>query len=251
LFVRVLNKIDRKSRKIPIYRVNNPDFPIRGLVKHEPCGVELTASWSTGNGGKYAYYRCKECTKIHFKKDKIEDSFVHYLDNYKLKSELKNAFLIAIEANLTHRNEINIKNQRKIEKDIISEKAKIRQITEKNIKGVYGDNLTREMIGESEEKITDLSLQLDSFEVNKDEMMKIAEKSLSVLENIGNVWEKAELDIKQRFQKFLFPDGLYYDGSDFRTNKLALCIEPKWTMAPQMLQMVSPLYHRWNSFSIV
>ncbi len=47
------------------------------------------------------------------------------------------------------------------------------------------------------------------------------------------------LEIKKRFQKFLFPQGLPFDGVKFETTKLAYCIEPKWSNTPQKYPMVS------------
>ncbi len=33
---------------------NNPDFPLRGIVRCETCGRPLTGSWSKGRNGHYA-----------------------------------------------------------------------------------------------------------------------------------------------------------------------------------------------------
>lgn len=248
LFIRVLNKIDRKARKMPIYRVNNPDFPLRQFIKHKVCGYPFYGGYATGNGGKYPHYRCGRCKNTNLKRDEVEMKYLEYLEGYRYKDEMKGALLLAIEANLTHRHEVNLKKQSDIDKAIIMEKSKMRQIMEKNFKGVCSDNLAKEMNSESEQKITDLTLQLHSFEINKDEIMDIAEKSISVLEHIGEVWLKAELDIKQRFQKFLFPDGLYYDGMNFGTTKLALCIEPNVALAYQKYPMVTPTFNGLNQF---
>lgn len=66
-------------------------------------------------------------------------------------------------------------------------------------------------------------------------------RSVSVLENIGGIWYGIDLDVKKRFQKFLFPDGVLYDGEDFRTIKTALCIEKKWQENFQKSTVVTPV----------
>jgi hypothetical protein len=35
-----------------------PDFHLKGFVRCEACGRPLTASWSKGRNGNYAYYHC-------------------------------------------------------------------------------------------------------------------------------------------------------------------------------------------------
>ena len=240
LFLRVLNKIGGKKTKLGIYRVNNPDFPIRGLVLHEVCGEKLTASWNTGNGGKYPNYHCRHCKKVNFDRKQIESDFIKYLNNFAYQPKLKVALLKAIEANLEYKNSSNKKRLAEMEKEILSQKTKIRQITEKNFKGVISDNLAKEMIHEAEQIITVLSLEKHGNEVNNDEIIKVAERSLTYLEDVSGLWLRLDPDVKVRFQKFLFPSGVIYDGVKFRTDELALCIALKRNVDYKESHVVTP-----------
>ena len=50
----------------------------------------------------------------------------------------------------------------------------------------------------------------------------------AVLGNLRVVWDQLEdVEIKQRFQTFLFLSGLSYDGQYFGTANLPLCIRTK------------------------
>lgn len=69
----------------------------------------MTASWSSGNGGKYGHYRCTNCKRINYEKNIIENQFIDYLKEFSYKSELKDMLVRAIEANLEYRNESNRK----------------------------------------------------------------------------------------------------------------------------------------------
>ena len=139
----------------------------------------------------------------------------------------------AIEANLEYRNESNKNRVKTIEKDLLQLKVKEKQIAEKNFKNVLSDTLAKELLDENGQKISELTLELDKYRDNQEDVMKVVNHSLSVLEDISGVWFRVDLDIKKRFQKFLFPEGLPFDGENYRTTKLALCIEPEWAMAPQ------------------
>ena len=236
LFLRVQDKLDRKARKIPIYRVDNPDFPLRNFIVCTYCSDGLTGSWSRGNGGKYAYYRCKNCKRINYKKDGddgLETKFKEYLQNYHYKEELKELMLKAIEVNWEDRNKNNEKRVREIDSEISKLKILNKEIVGKNLGNVISDQLAKEMTTENEQKIIELELQLHSKQTTVDGVMTIAKRSISVLEDISGVWLRIDLDIKKRFQTFLFPQRLPFDGANFRTAQTAYCISQNVLSLPQ------------------
>ena len=62
----------------------------------------------------------------------------------------------------------------------------------------------------------------------EDNPVEVVEYGLAVLGNLGVVWDQLEdIEIKQRFQEFIFPSGLSYDGQIFGTANLPLCIRTK------------------------
>ena len=75
IFLRVQPKLHRATEKgrTVNYRINNPDFPLRGAVRCVKCGALLTASNSTGHGGRYGYYRCPHCGGPSMAKSGVED----------------------------------------------------------------------------------------------------------------------------------------------------------------------------------
>jgi hypothetical protein len=59
---------------------SRPDFPLKGLVRCEECGRPLTASWSKGRNGRYAYYHCwRQCRAVNVTRAKLEGLFVDEL----------------------------------------------------------------------------------------------------------------------------------------------------------------------------
>ena len=246
LFKRVQEKLDGKAKNMPTYKVDNEEFPIRGLVRCDECGHKLTASFSRGNGGKYAFYRCIYCSRKNYRRDDRDDSqgiesrFINYLKTYEYKDELKEALIKAIKFNLEHRNQSNKKRAVDIEKELLQLNAEARQIAEKNIKGVISDQLAKRLLDENDEKISDLKLELNGMENDIIEIMKVVERSISVLEDISGVWLRLDLDTKKRFQKFLFPQGVLFDGAKFGTTETAYCIKPNMALSVQKLHDVTP-----------
>ncbi|TSC87886.1 MAG: Site-specific recombinase [Microgenomates group bacterium Gr01-1014_7] len=120
-----------------------------------------------------------------------------------------------------------------LNRQIIELKARRDQIAEKNFRGVLSDTLAKELLDKNEKKESELTLELHSYQNNQEDIMKIVRHSLSILEDIGSAWLRVDLQVKKRFQKFLFPQGLPFNGDNFGTPILAYCIKPKWSITPQ------------------
>ena len=147
---------------------------------------------------------------------------------------------MAIDANIEHRNKTNSKRLKQLESELFQLKTKEKQIVEKNFKGIISDVLAKELLSDNEEEITRIVLERDSNKTNQDNMLLAVKQSVDILEHIEEVWVKVNLDIKQRFQKFLFPEGVVYDGKIFGTTRLAFCIEPKLVNGEMNLHEVAP-----------
>jgi site-specific DNA recombinase len=81
------------------------DFPLRGSILCADCGMPLTASWSKGSGGQYAYYLCfnkRGCCPSYGKSNRREivegafESFLKKLQPSKLASEGLRRMLLKI-----------------------------------------------------------------------------------------------------------------------------------------------------------
>lgn len=140
LFQRVQERLQKNGRNMPVYKVDNEDFPLRGLVTCSHCNQRMTASWSSGRSKKYAYYRCKFCKRVNIKRDDLESSFIKLLKEHSYKAELKEMLVKAIEANLEYKAQGNKARVIELEKQMLQLKAKEKQIVEKNFRGVVTPN---------------------------------------------------------------------------------------------------------------
>ena len=69
--------------------------------------------------------------------------------------------------------------------------------------------------------------------------------------NIADLWQSAELGLKQRFQKLIFPENISYKKGRFQTTKIALIFKafdekssPNYCQAPQTERVSQLLYER-------
>src|SRR6267143_109559 len=80
-FCRVQAILQGRIQVVGPHLRGRPDFPLKGLVRCADCGRSLTASWSKGRSGRYAYYHCwRQCRAVNVTKAKIEGLFTDELE---------------------------------------------------------------------------------------------------------------------------------------------------------------------------
>ena len=89
-----------------------------------------------------------------------------------------------------------------------------------------GGTFTKEDYGEYcnglMEQINQLKADSAELAFSVDDINGCVNYCRSFLLNIPMAWEKADIDLKQRFQNFIFPQGLEYSHGKFRTAVTAL-----------------------------
>lgn len=79
---RIQDKLHGRA-KVPARNDISHDFPLRGFVLCECCGVPMKSGWARGRSSKYPYYLCqtKGCDYYgkSIKRDYLEDEFVRLL----------------------------------------------------------------------------------------------------------------------------------------------------------------------------
>jgi site-specific DNA recombinase len=81
-FCRIQDKLHGRA-KVPARHDISHDFPLRGFVTCDCCGVPMKSCWTQGRNGKYPYYLCQTKGCEHYgksiKRDYLEDEFVRLL----------------------------------------------------------------------------------------------------------------------------------------------------------------------------
>jgi hypothetical protein len=86
-FYRVQAILQGRIKAVGPHQRTRPDFPLKGLVRCADCGRPLTASWSKGRSGRYAYYHCwRQCRAVNVTKAKLEGLFTDELERLQATS---------------------------------------------------------------------------------------------------------------------------------------------------------------------
>ncbi|MHB8071454.1 MAG: recombinase family protein [Candidatus Cryosericum sp.] len=242
VFVRVQPKLHRASKgaKTVNYRIDNPDFPLRGEVRCAKCGTLLTASNSTGHGGRYGYYRCPHCGGPSLPKSGVEDQFTQLLSDLSLKPSLAELLGAAVEANLASRTSASAKEMARLRMKLVALDARHRQILDKSLSGVFPDRDTQRLLAEVQQDSDDVQSQIALAEGSELVPEQVIKTGLAVIQDLGTFWEKADLSTRQQLQRFLFPEGIPFGESGFGTCKTAFCIQQKAVISMAENTVVAP-----------
>ena len=166
LFLKVQPKLHRIKNigKVVAYRINNPDFPLRGAAQCPKCGALLTASNSTGHGGTYGYYFCLRCRGRSLRKTELEGRFIQLLRDLSLKPDLTGLLHTAIEANLASQRSMGAKQIAQLRERLAALGTRQRQILDKSLSGVFSDSNTKELLSEAEQESDNLETQIAAAE---------------------------------------------------------------------------------------
>ena len=230
LFDQVQDFLTGRRRKMPKYKRQNPDFPIRGLVECEHK-EKFTASTVSGNGGKYKKYRvnCSFCKKRNFDADDFHSRFAEYLQEHEINNEYVEALKIAIKVNWNLRNEHIIKETEQTKKTVDELKERKQRIINKLLEKPEQSEIWDEQLIKVEDEIKRINQKLDDA-VNPEKFTEeVIDFGLNYLKHISDYWKDSEkLEEKQKFQNFFFPEGItHFQNGRFGTSVLPLCMRVK------------------------
>ncbi|KKP42974.1 MAG: site-specific recombinase [candidate division WS6 bacterium GW2011_GWC1_33_20] len=208
--------IDGKNHNPPVYRKIHPDFPLRGTILCPKCNRKMTANWSRK---KYPYYKCCYCKNVNLRKADVHNAFQEYLEKIKLSDTLLELTKYAIELNWEERNkayESNLKELRKRQEQISKEEN---SIAEQNRQGILPPRVTKELLDKLEEEYAQIGYELSQHKPTEEVDKDLLKYATYFLENICSVWKELEPTSQNELQKFLFSDGLQFNGEKFATNQ--------------------------------
>jgi site-specific DNA recombinase len=241
VFYRVQPKLHRtqKVKKVRYLR-DNPEFPLRGVVRCPTCGHMMTASQSKGNGGRYGYYSCSKCGKSRFGKETLEHWFVENLEGLSLRGEHLEALSVAIDANLEANRKWVRNETSRVTNRIASLKEEKNAIVEKSIRGIIPDDMVKEWLEKASTEEEGLKCRLALVADSALETPEVLNRGLAILGDMASFWQKSNLSAKQQLQGFVFPEGVTAGKSGFGTDPIALCLRAEELPHPAIGSVVGP-----------
>ena len=217
-FYKVQAILDGRNTNIhvPIVRHNkeNPEFPLRRILKCSQCGMVFTGGWSKGRNCRYAYYVCRgRCGAPSVPEDKADEGVIAKLEDISLTPDGIKLLVAFLRTNYMKRISILQKKKTAADAELIKLYAMRQQLVEKNLAGVYSDEIFREQNAIIEDKIKDLHAMKDTSVINKytlEETVTFIEEKFA---NLGATYDddNSSLEEKKALLGSIFPAGMAWN----------------------------------------
>ncbi len=243
LFYKAQDILDSKQKNMPKYQKHNPDFPLRGGLLVSECGDKYTASWSTGRTSKYTNYRCRSCKGKGSSKNRttVEKDFVELISTYEFDPRSRKLLQSSIQVKWKQRNEGYAERKSAIIRQIEVLKLKQRRIVEKNALGVTPDHIAKQLLNDLDQEIYTLESENKNIRSIDETSVEVVSYGLKTMENLSCEWASASLEMKARFQNFLFPNRLMLKrNGKFGTTSPLLLIQLKKTFREEKSFLAAP-----------
>ncbi|MGB2578713.1 DNA invertase Pin-like site-specific DNA recombinase [Elusimicrobium simillimum] len=213
----------KRPNAIPRKR-NNPLFPLRRYVRCLSCGEYMTASSATGKGNgrpKVPYYHCSKCRsskQSRVLKKVLEPAFSEYLKSLEISADKINYFeKFVITAYKNQTADIQaVENA--VKKEVNTLEDEMSRLIRLAAKGTVKEDYINREIEKIELKINEKKLLISEAEdgPNLEEGWAFVKEFVN---NLAEIWDKADLDLRQRVQGLITPEGFYFEENLIKPQK--------------------------------
>lgn len=197
---------------------DNEDFPLRRIARCS-CGAVLTGAWTQGRNQKYAYYfgvtGVKRCGCPSIPAIKIETTLLNLLRKVTPTKEQTESFLLRLHTLYSRK----LASVNSIRKQSEEELAKLHQeritIAEKNSKGLYSDEIYKELDAKIELKIITFRVAKNDSLIERYDIEGLTAYIRSLLSDLGKAYLQSTLPLKKFLLGSIFPKGLFWNHKGY------------------------------------
>ncbi len=215
-FYRVQAILDGRNTSIAAptvrHNIDNPEFPLRRILKCSSCGVVLTGGWSKGRSARYSYYVCRNrCGTSSVPADAANSSLVEFLKSITLTKDGLNLLNAFFRRHYMQRVAILQKKKAAADTELTKVYALRQTLVEKNLSGVYSDEVFKEQNAILEEKIKDIQVATDISILAKYTLEETTKFIKNKLSDLGKTYEKSLLEQQKVLLGSIFPSGMAWN----------------------------------------
>lgn len=243
-FKKVQDILNGKKPVITAYKRNNPEFPLRQFITCPNCNQPLTGDTPHGrNGQKYYYYRCynKDCI-AHFNiaKDALENKFVEHLSKIKPEKSLLKLFKAIMKDTYNKTTKEAQKTYETLNKQLEEVNEKKSKLLDLLISDIVSKDDYNMKTAQYEAKEADLKSKIAVCDMPQNNFEDCINYACNILDHLDIFWLNSKIEIKERLQKIIFPNGLRYEGGVFRNGEISSLFKIIDTLSVPSYNMVPP-----------
>ena len=243
IFRKVQRILDGNKPLITPHKRNNPLYPLRQFITCPNCNQPLTASQSRGRKERYAYYHCYNkdcCINFRIRKERLEDEFIKYLEIVKPDKRFLDLFKAVIAD--VHREMVSeqVGQIKALEKRLSEARENKNRLLD-----FYLSNKIRQedydfKSEDIDRNIKRLETMVADCKIPENDLIECVKYVTNMILKINEVYANSTLDIKQRLQRLIFPQGVSYDLERFRTPEISSLFIKKDASTASYSKMVLP-----------
>ena len=232
-FYRVQAILDGRNRNVsgPMARRNrdNPNFPLRRIVKCDICGASFTGGNSKGKRQYYGYYFCRNrCEGSNVSTKKLNNDTARYLG--KISSTANTAKLFNAFLRRTYfKRAATLQKRRELADADLKKQYELRQaLIQKNLSGIYSDEIFKEQNIMLEGKIKSIQFTKNDDLLEKYNLEPITKFVETKLTDLPKTFEESikkdpEPDLGQIKMLLcsIFPSGMPYGRNGYSNTQIS------------------------------
>ena len=184
--------------------------------------MSFTGAWSKGSHARYAYYFCMaRCGAPSIPVGKVEDSLVEFLRKIAPKNECLELFISMLRR--TYIDRLSRIKKRKEQADVeLGKLYALRQsIIEKNLSGVYSDEVFKEQNALIEDKIITTRIAQDDTLISKYNLEEISKFIREFFNDLGKTYIDSNLTQKRLILSSIFDSRLAWSYPGFSNEQIS------------------------------
>lgn len=216
---RRLNPVGPTS--VEVRRRDNPNFPLKGVVRCGQCGSNLTGgdTVKSRTARRYPYYECfrKDCRGVRIRKYALEDEFDRLLSAVNASPEVLPLFKeIVLDVWRTRRADTTTLREelRRREGDVLLKKDRIFDAFDA---GRIDESTYRRQADRADADLAQIEAERAKLADAALDVKDALEYAVTVLRDPGRLWKQFMPVQRHRFFRVVFPEGVQWTGEGFRT----------------------------------
>lgn len=221
-FYQVQDILEGRRKNLPSsFKTIRDEFPLRGILICPQCAKQLTASCSKGKMGVlYPYYHCTKGCKERQKAELVNKSFLDLIQIVQPKPNSIKLFSKIAKEKLKDNNTSGKTELEMINKEIAKQNQRVSNARSMMLDGDIDATEFKLMRIQIEEKITQLTCQLNNVSASMQNIGSKIEEATELISNLGNHYQQSDTAVKRQIVSSVFPLGLIFDNKKVRTLQL-------------------------------
>ena len=216
----ILDGRNNNPNKMPKYTRDNPDFPLRRIVTCGKCGTPFTGGLSKYH--QYAYYFCrKRCVYISIPVADLHTYLLKLLDKIRPSQEGVNMYCKLLLKTYNEQLKKLNKKKRTSDEEINRLQALRKVLVEKNLAGVYSDDIFKEQNAVIEEKLTAAYEAQSNELIDKYDISAILTFIQDKLENLSATYSTSTLEQLRFLLSTIFYTGFQWSYPGYSNYKIS------------------------------